>query len=84
MKYRVRSQLPLPFLEKGTVLNDQGRDSGVASVKTGILCIGCHDVDVQSLVGSQYLVRCTAPARLSTIESGQDKGTVQGRLPCTR
>lgn len=66
------------------MLNDEGRDSGVARVKTGILCVGCHDVDVQSLVGSQYLVRCTAPARLSTIESGQDKGTVQGRLPCTR
>lgn len=49
----------------------------------GILCVGCHDADVQSFVGSQYLVRCTAPTCLSTIESDQDKGMVQRRLPCT-
>lgn len=65
------------------MLNDHGRVSGVARLKTGLLCIGCHDVDVQSFVGSQYLDRCTTPTRLSTIESDQDKGAVQRRLPCT-
>lgn len=33
------------------MLNDEGRASGVARVKTGILCVGCHEVDVQSLSG---------------------------------